>query len=55
MVEVFTEARPDAQTIRTAILSETDQTPAKYDDGTHYATRHRLHLICSNTYLNKKE
>lgn len=44
MVEVFTKPGLDTEKIRATIISRTGQAPAIYDNGTHYATHHRLTL-----------
>jgi hypothetical protein len=44
MVEVFTKRGVDAQKVREMILARTGHAPAIYDNGTHYATHHRLNL-----------
>lgn len=44
MVEVFTEPGLDTEKVREIIISRTGQSPAIYDNGTHYATNHRLTL-----------
>ncbi len=44
MVEVFTEPGLDPQKIRDFIIQRTGQSPAIYDNGTHYAVMHRLTL-----------
>lgn len=44
MVEVFTNRGVDTQKIREKIIERTGQVPAIYDNGTHYATHHKLTL-----------
>jgi len=44
MVEVFTKRGVDAQRVREMIIARTGHAPAIYDNGTHYATHHRLTL-----------
>ena len=44
MVEVFTKRGVDAQMVRHMIIARTGHAPAIYDNGTHYATHHRLTL-----------
>ena len=44
MVEVFTKRGVDAQMVREMIIARTGHAPAIYDNGTHYATHHRLTL-----------
>ena len=44
MVEVFTKRGVDAQMVRDMIIARTGHAPAIYDNGTHYATHHRLTL-----------
>lgn len=44
MVEVFTKRGVDAQKVREMIIARTGHAPAIYDNGTHYATHHRLTL-----------
>jgi hypothetical protein len=44
MVEVFTKPGLDTQKMRERIIARTGQAPAIYDNGTHYATHHRLTL-----------
>jgi hypothetical protein len=44
MVEVFTKPGLDVEKVRQTIISRTGQAPAVYDNGTHYATHHRLTL-----------
>jgi hypothetical protein len=44
MVEVFTRPGLDTEKVRDTIIAKTGQCPAIYDNGTHYATHHRLTL-----------
>lgn len=44
MVEMFTKPGVDREKVRQTIIDKTGQVPAVYDNGTHYATHHRLTL-----------
>jgi len=44
MVEIFTKPGTDSKVMRDMIIEKTQMVPAIYDQGTHYATNHRLTL-----------